>query len=653
MQSKNSMAAFAIGLLLVSLALIIGPWVLTMPFMVKMVAGGFGVLGLVIGAVLVTIAKLYVKTSANMAFYRTGQGKPKVIIDGGALVIPVVHELITVSLETMKLEVERLGADALICKDFLRADIKAEFFIRVKKDEDGVKAAATSLGRDATNSTAIKNRFMEKLVSALRTVAATMDLSDLNQNREDFARKVQEAVTKDIEPNGLFLETVTISKLDQTDVKNLKDDNVFDAQGLRKAAEITAAAKVKRNEITRGAELQITERDVTTKKAVLEQQQDVAFAEADQKKEVANRQAVAQAETQKFAIGQSEEVAKREVAKDQAVAQAQFAKDAELSKAAQLAETAEVIKDQGVQAAQIQRDAVLVGEDQKKQTAEVAREQAVQVANRLKEVAVADAEEQRAEAQAKQRLAEAKEREAAQKVVTAAEVEVANREKSKAVINAEKEGEMTLISQKKAADAKAYTQTREALAEKESAENQALATIRLAEANLEAQKKSAEGKKAVEMVPVQVASEQVEVDRKAVEVLQNKLKAQDTYQQAAIALEIRKLEIQAGQVVGVEMARAVGTFMSKGEMNIFGDPEALARMTRSFNDGLGVTKMLEGLGGNDSPIGQLVSTAMGAAKAGLNAAAAKANEVVDGSGKKGKGKGEPAPSAPTVPPSAE
>ncbi len=288
---KGKMTTMALVLLVVSIALIGAPLFLGAAMMIQMVCGAFGIAGLVIGGILITIANLYVKTSANMAFYRTGQGKPRVIIDGGSLVIPVIHELIAVSLETMKLEVERIGQDALICKDFLRADIKAEFFIRVKKDEKGVKDAATTLGRDATNAGAIKSRFMEKLVSALRTVAATMDLSDLNQNREAFAKAVQEAVTKDIEPNGLLLETVTISKLDQTDVKNLRQDNVFDAQGLRKAAEITQDQLVQKNTIEREAELKITEQNVTTRKAVLNQEQDKAFAEADQKTEVANRQA--------------------------------------------------------------------------------------------------------------------------------------------------------------------------------------------------------------------------------------------------------------------------------------------------------------------------------------------------------------------------
>ncbi|OGY41412.1 MAG: hypothetical protein A2Y67_02690 [Candidatus Buchananbacteria bacterium RBG_13_39_9] len=612
MDSKKGIASFAGGMIFISLALIIGPFFLKVGWTIQMVLMGFGVLGLIIGGILVTIAKLYVKTSANIAFYRTGQGKPKVIIDGGAIVVPVIHSLIEVLLETMKLEVVKNGPEALICKDCLRADISVGFYIRVKKDEIGVKAAATSFGRDATNPNAIKDRLMEKLVSALRSVAMIMDLNELNQNREKFAKAVQDAVSKDIEINGLILETVTIFRLDMTDPKNLKEDNVFDAEGLKKASAITQAQKIQRNEIERNAELAITKRNVDTRKNVLAQLQDQAFAEADQKAKVANQQAEKEKDVAQFKIEQDQQVATKEVEKEQAI-----------------------------QAAGFKKEAALAVESQKTETAKITKDQAVEVANRQREVAVADAEAKRATAQATQRLAEATEQEAAQKVITAAEVEVAERNKKKAVIMADQEGEQQLIKQKKSADAAAYTKTREAEADKVAAENQAQAQIRLAEAALVAKQREAEGDRAVKIVPVQVASEQVEVDRKSVEVLTQKLKAQDTYQQAAIQLEIVKAQIAAGQVVGVEMAKAIGLFMSKGEFNVFGSPETLSDMTAKFASGLGITQILQGINNGSPLLGGLIGKALETAGAGLDAAKTKAEEVTgEVTGKEKKGKGE-------------
>jgi flotillin len=557
-----------------------------------------GAFSLFAGGAVIIVTKLYIKTSANEAFYRTGAGKPKVIIDGGCLVVPVIHNLNRVLLETMKLEVVRLGPDALICKDFLRVDVSAEFYIRVNKNEGGVMAAATTLGRDATNVEAIKKRMMEKLVSALRTVAATMDLNELHQNREDFGARVQEAVTKDIEPNGFILETVTISQLDQTDVTNLKQSNVFDAQGLKKATEITQKQAVERNRIERDAELQITEKNVATRKLVLTQEQDRAFAEADQKAEVANREAQKDKEIVEYKISQEEEIEKRAVEKDRAV-----------------------------RASEIQRETALVDEAKKRETAEVSKEQAVDVANREKQIAIAEAEARRAIAEAAQRESEAKEREAAEKVTTAADVEIANREKKKAIIASERAGETKLIERQKAADADAYAMIKEAQAEKESAEADAAAKIRLAEAGLEAKRREAEGEQAIQMVPVAVYAKRVEVEAQKVEVLKQELKAKEDHQEAAIKLEIAKLQIDASEKVGMEMARSIGQFMSKGEFNIFGSPDTLAEMTGKFTDGLGVGQLLGGLKEGNGLLGGMVESGIQAATAGLEAAKAKAEDI--------------------------
>lgn len=579
---------------------------------------GFGVILLIVAAVASVLLKLYTRTSASEAFYRTGMGAPLVIIDGGGLVIPVLHEMTRVLLETMKLEVARQGADALICKDFLRVDVAAEFYIRVNKSEDGVKAAATTLGRDATNPESIKERLFEKLVSALRTVAATMDLNELHQNREEFASRVIEAVTKDIEPNGFILETVTISQLDQTDVKNLKAENVFDAQGLRKATEITQAQMVIKNRIEKQASIEITEENVATKKRILAQEQDREFAESEQKSLVANFQAERQREVAEFEIEQKEKV-----------------------------ETRRVKMEEEIQAREIQRQAALIAEDQKRETAEVHKQKAIEVATRERQIAIAQAEAKRAEAEAGQRLAEAKEREAAEKVTTAAELESARREKAKAVLKAEQDGEQQLIELQKAADAEAYTKTRQARAEKEAAENEAQARIQLAEAALEAKRREAEGEKAVQMVPVEVDreriqiqkveqfipvevdSKRVEVERERVAVLRQELEAKDEHQQAAIHLELAKAQIQASKEVGVAMAESVGQFMEKGQFQIFGDPSTLADMTQRFAKGLGISQVLGGLQEGNPLLGGLVESGLEAATVTLDAARAKAGEVLD------------------------
>src|SRR5204863_9082069 len=172
-------------------------------------------------------------------------------------------------------------------KDNLRVDLSAEFYIKVQANRDDILQAARSLGARNVQADAVSELVQEKLVSALRTVAATKDLVELHAKRDEFASAVQQIVIHDLSHNGLTLESVTISSLDQTDPTQLQEPNVFDAQGLRKIAEITQRARVERNEIERESEQAVVAKNVVTRKKVLDMERDQAEFEAEQKMKVA------------------------------------------------------------------------------------------------------------------------------------------------------------------------------------------------------------------------------------------------------------------------------------------------------------------------------------------------------------------------------
>src|SRR5690349_2453695 len=308
---------------LIGCALMIAPWMPNVlvgaSFTQRAIPTVVGLIVVVIVGVLTMIAKLYRKASANMAFVRTGMGGVKVIRDGGTIVLPVLHQVIPVSLETMRLNVERRGTHALITRDNLRVDLSAEFYIKVEANRDHILQAARSLGGRNVQPEAVSQLVQEKLVSALRTVAATKELVELHAKRDEFASAVQEIVTHDLASNGLTLESVTISALDQTDPNELQERNVFDAQGLRKIAEITQKARVERNIIEREAEKLVAEKNVSTRKKVLELQRDQAEFEAEQKMKVANVRAARDRETAEFKLAQDEAVSRRDIEKMKAI----------------------------------------------------------------------------------------------------------------------------------------------------------------------------------------------------------------------------------------------------------------------------------------------------------------------------------------------
>ena len=154
--------------------LAVGPWFIphldVTARIVLTFVGGFILLGVTVAVV---ITRLYRKASANRAFVRTGGRGAKVVMDGGTVVIPMMHQVTPVSLETMRLNVDRRGPHALITKDNLRVDLSAEFYIKVQANREDILQAARSLGDRSVEAGAVSELVEEKLVSALRTVAAT------------------------------------------------------------------------------------------------------------------------------------------------------------------------------------------------------------------------------------------------------------------------------------------------------------------------------------------------------------------------------------------------------------------------------------------------------------------------------------------------
>jgi uncharacterized membrane protein YqiK len=71
---------------------------------------GSFVLALVVIAIVVAVLVwlmhwLYLRSSKERAFVRTGLGGQKVVLDGGAFVLPIVHDVIPVNMNTLRLEV--------------------------------------------------------------------------------------------------------------------------------------------------------------------------------------------------------------------------------------------------------------------------------------------------------------------------------------------------------------------------------------------------------------------------------------------------------------------------------------------------------------------------------------------------------------------
>ena len=313
----------------------------------------------VIVAIILIMTRLYQRASKEQAFVRTGMGGQKVVKDGGAMILPVFHETIPINMQTLRLTVGRQGKDSLITKDRLRVDVKAEFYVRVAPDESSIAAAAQTLGRRTMNPDQLSELIEGKFVDVLRAVAAGMDMQDLHTQRADFVQTVKTTAAEDLKANGLELESVSLTGLDQTSIEHFNPNNAFDAEGLAKLTNVTENRRKERNEIEQTTRVAIEERNLLADKRSLEIKQDNEFARLDQERQV---------ETQR--AEQSATLAKTR-------AEQQQSSDIAAIEAEQATEAARVVRTRTIQIAEAEaaRDLELAGQDQRIKVAAKSQEE--------------------------------------------------------------------------------------------------------------------------------------------------------------------------------------------------------------------------------------------------------------------------------------
>jgi flotillin len=472
------------------------------------VGGGIAIGLLLLVSFMSMISRCYRRCGADEALVRTGSGGNKVVIGGGVLVFPVIHQLLRVSLRSVKLLVERSGKNALVTGDKIKANVTTELYIKVQPIAEDVLAAARSFGDRNLDEHAIGALIEGKLTDALRSVAAVQTFMSLHGKRKEFAEHIQAALSEELKKNGLTLENVSITSFAMVPVKELDEHDVFDAEGLRAITESVQSNREKTNQIQREKDNQIQAQNVEARMRFLQLEQQQKQAEADQSRKVSEYAALQASETSKavYIQEQSRDMAGYEkqkavetarIQQEQAIAVALASKQ-RAEREAQIAaqkgqQTAEIDKDKVVQAAEIDRQKALEAATIEKEkvvgASLIVKEQAIEVARIGKEIAIAQSQEQQARAQAAMALAVAEEEKAKQAIVTVETTAKAQREKAQQVIAAEAQGEMQRI----AAEARALS----ALKEAEAMVTMANAMIQKGAAEAEVRRKMVEAENAV------------------------------------------------------------------------------------------------------------------------------------------------------------
>jgi len=398
---------------------------------------------------------LYHRSTKEIAFVRTGFGGEKVVINGGALVLPILHEVTPVSLNVNRIPISRVRERAVVTGDRVRVDIEAEFFVRVPPQKPAVSAAAAALGRRSMEPAQLAELLSGKFVGALRSVASERGLDEMHEQRGAFVAAVEERAGLALAPSGLELESVAVTDLDQTGLEFFNPSNRFDAEGLTLLSETIEERRKLRNDIEQSSMIAIRLRNLDAEKQTLTLEQEAEEARLNQQRELDARRAEQRAAVARIEAANESDAEQARIERQRTVEAAEIAAREELDRL-------KVRAEQGVEEARIAQRREL-------RRLDIQRELAVELAEADRQVDLLRKAAEEAEAKAATEAARAKAVEAEERVATVRDTEAAERDAAVARIAASRDAEAAKVAAE--ADRAVAAVAAEALRQRNEAEN--------------------------------------------------------------------------------------------------------------------------------------------------------------------------------------
>ncbi len=300
------------------------------------------------------ILVIYGKTGKNK---EGGISSARCIHGGASFIWPVFQSYAFLDLTPISIECNLTNA---LSKQNIRVDVPCRFTVGISTEPDNMTNAAERLLGLTTDD--IRNIATDILFGQLRLVIATMDIEEINADRDKFLANVSTNVEAELRKIGLKLINVNV-----TDIRD--ESGYIEALGKEAAAKAINDAKKSVAEQNRFGEIGKAEADRDKDIRIAETTRDTRIRTAD-----ANAKAVEGENSSKIAIAQSD------AARRQKEAEA-----ARLAVAAEKVQAAKALEE----AYQSERDAELARAEREKATQQANIVVAAQIE---KEKAIIDAE---------------------------------------------------------------------------------------------------------------------------------------------------------------------------------------------------------------------------------------------------------------------
>ena len=163
---------------------------------------------------------------------RTGQGSAKCIAGGAEFVWPVIQDYEYLDLSPISIDVDLKSA---LSKQNIRVDVPSRFTVGISTEEGIMQNAAERLlGKETMQ---IRDIAKDIILGQLRLVVATMDIEEINSDRDKFLTNVASNVGAELKKIGLQLINVNV-----TDIQD--ESGYIEALGKEAAAKAINDAKM-------------------------------------------------------------------------------------------------------------------------------------------------------------------------------------------------------------------------------------------------------------------------------------------------------------------------------------------------------------------------------------------------------------------------
>ncbi|MEM8907417.1 MAG: SPFH domain-containing protein [Bacteroidota bacterium] len=170
---------------------------------------------------------------------RTGEGSAKCVAGGAAFVWPVIQDYEYLDLTPISIDVDLRGA---LSKQNIRVNVPSRFTVGISNEEGSMLNAAERLLGKETDE--IRDIAKDIIFGQLRLVVATMDIEEINSDRDKFLSNVSTNVGAELRKIGLSLINVNV-----TDIQD--ESGYIEALGKEAAAKAINDAKMSVAEKTR------------------------------------------------------------------------------------------------------------------------------------------------------------------------------------------------------------------------------------------------------------------------------------------------------------------------------------------------------------------------------------------------------------------